>query len=168
MQKVFLLLVLAFAFAACERTPAKTTQHIPAYTAATTDGTALEATHVEVYKAPTCKCCDKWIAHLSRNGFSVTAKNVDHVEPIKDKHGLPKKLAACHTALVDGYVVEGHVPASTIRRMLKERPQIKGIAVPEMPVGSPGMEGANPEPYDVISFDAEGWTEVYEHVPVGR
>jgi len=80
---------------------------------------------------------------------------------VKIKHNVPKKLRSCHTALIDGYVIEGHVPADVIDKLLKERPQVLGLAVPGMPVGSPGMEGGKPEPYNVMTFDKDGKTSVY-------
>jgi hypothetical protein len=120
---------------------------------------------ITVYKTPTCGCCTKWIDHLEANGFEVSAVDVPDTWPIKEKHGVPVELAACHTALVDGYVVEGHVPAADVTRLLRERPDVKGLAVPDMPIGSPGMEGSDPtrhERYEVLSFDAEGKTKVFE------
>lgn len=97
-----------------------------------------------------------WVAHLEQSGFRVTSKDVRNVRGIKEAVGVPRQLGSCHTALVGGYVVEGHVPADDIRRLLRERPALTGIAVPGMPIGSPGMEGPNPEPYDVIGFDQNG------------
>lgn len=117
---------------------------------------------VIVYKDPQCGCCEKWVEHLRQNGFRVTTHNDLHVDKIKSAQGVPRELGACHTAIVQGYIVEGHVPADTVRRLLRERPAIKGIAVAGMPIGSPGMEGPNPQPYNVISFDANGKTDVYE------
>jgi hypothetical protein len=99
--------------------------------------------------------------HLTENGFKVTGKDMDNVQPIKDDVGLPAKLASCHTAIVDGYVVEGHVPAGDIKRMLKERPKIVGLSAPGMPQGSPGMETGRKDAYDVVAFDAKGNTTVY-------
>lgn len=107
---------------------------------------------VEVYKSSTCTCCTKWVAHLRQHGFSVTATDVADLTEIKMRHKVPDDLSSCHTALVGGYVVEGHVPAADIRRLLKERPPVSGLAAPGMPVGSPGMEGPNPEAYDVLAF----------------
>ena len=103
------------------------------------------------------------MSHLEKNGFKVEKKVVfgNAFTDLKRKHGVPEKLFACHTALVEGYVVEGHVPADLIYRLLKEKPQVLGLAVPGMPVGSPGMEGGKPEPYDVLTFDKTGKTMVY-------
>ena len=115
-----------------------------------------------VYKSATCGCCQKWVDHLRENGFKVKAVNRDDLPEIKEQHGVTESLAACHTALVDSYVVEGHVPADVIRRLLRERPEVKGIAVPGMPLGSPGMENPNPQPYSILTSDDTGKTAVYE------
>lgn len=116
---------------------------------------------VTVYKSPTCGCCTKWVEHLRANGFDVTGADVSDLTQVKDRYGVPSELAACHTAIVDGYVVEGHVPADVVQRLLKERPAVAGIAVPGMPVGSPGMEGRYREPYNVLTFDRDGKTQIY-------
>ena len=97
-----------------------------------------------------------WVAHLEENGFTVKATDVPNINRVKQTAGVPGQVASCHTAIVDGYVVEGHVPAEDIKQLLADRPAIKGIAVPGMPIGSPGMEGPNPQPYDVIAFDEDG------------
>jgi hypothetical protein len=123
-------------------------------------GTA-EAAEITVYKSPTCNCCSKWVTHLERHGFKVITRDIDDVSPLKARLGVSPELASCHTALVDGYVIEGHVPADLIGRLLNERPSLKGLAVPRMPVGSPGMEGPNPEQYEVLGFDADGNSSVY-------
>lgn len=123
------------------------------------------APSVVVYKSPTCGCCSKWIRHLEQAGFTVTAHDTANVAPIKRRHGVPQALESCHTALVGGYVVEGHVPADVMQRLLRERPAVAGIAVPGMPAGSPGMEGLpGPprQPYNVLAFRAEGGWSVYE------
>jgi hypothetical protein len=116
---------------------------------------------IEVYKDPTCSCCSNWVAHLQREGFATTVTDVASIESVKIKYHVPQQLQSCHTALVGGYVIEGHVPASDIRRLLKERPSVVGLAVPGMPIGSPGMEGASGKPYNVLSFDAAGKSAVY-------
>ena len=116
---------------------------------------------ITVYKTPTCGCCGKWIEHLEAGGFAVEAIDVENVGQIKKKNGVPAELASCHTALVDGYVIEGHVPAEDVKRLLEERPEIAGLAVPMMPIGSPGMEGPSPEPYEVIAFTEEGSAHTY-------
>lgn len=116
------------------------------------------AVDVTVYKNPQCGCCAKWIEYLGRNGFHVITHNVDaaSLDKVRSAHGVPAQLASCHTATVAGYVVEGHVPVDAIQRLLRDRPRIEGIAVPGMQEGSPGMEGASPQPYDIMSFDAQG------------
>ena len=102
-----------------------------------------------------------WVAHLEQNGFKVKATDVPDMRGIKQEAGVPRAVNSCHTAMVDGYVVEGHVPAEDIKRMLAERPEIAGIGVPGMPMGSPGMEGPNPQPYDVLAFDEDGTLSHY-------
>lgn len=123
---------------------------------------ALASGEITVYKSPACGCCSKWVDHLKENGFTVRAEDVRDLNAVKARYGVKPHLASCHTAVVDGYVVEGHVPAASIRRLLRERPAVKGLAVPGMPVGSPGMEGPNPERFDVVTFDAAGRAEVYD------
>ena len=124
---------------------------------------------VTVYKTPTCGCCTKWIDHLKQAGFTVTAHDLENLAPIKRQHGVPQTLESCHTAVVGGYVVEGHVPAAVIERLLREKPAVAGIAVPGMPAGSPGMEypDARPQPYDVLAFRAEGGWSVYARLVPG-
>ena len=119
------------------------------------------ATEIMVYKPPTCGCCSKWVRHLEANGFKVMTYDVQNVYSTKQRFGVPDSLTACHTALVEGYVIEGHVPAADIERLLRERPAVKGLAVPGMPAGSPGMEGSGKESYDVQTFDASGGTGVF-------
>ena len=116
---------------------------------------------VEIYKDPTCGCCGQWVVHLQRAGFATAVTDVASIESVKIKNHVPPRLQSCHTALVGGYVIEGHVPATEIQRLLRERPKVVGLAVPGMPTGSPGMEGANGKPYDVVSFDAAGKASVY-------
>ncbi len=117
-----------------------------------------------VYKSPTCGCCSAWVEHVQAAGFEVEVHDVPNVQPVKEQNGLPAHLGSCHTTLVGGYVVEGHVPADVIRRLLAERPQIAGIAVPGMPLGSPGMEvpGGRKDPYDVMAFTRDGRVSVFE------
>ncbi|SOR30638.1 conserved protein of unknown function; putative exported protein [Methylorubrum extorquens] len=112
---------------------------------------------VAVTKDPSCGCCEKWVAHLREAGFTVTVTE-GPVNPVKARLGVPRDLASCHTALVGRYVVEGHVPAGAIKRLLAEKPKATGLAVPGMPVGSPGMEvdGVEPEAYEVVLFGPEG------------
>lgn len=123
--------------------------------------TVAAATEVTVYKSPACGCCKNWVKHMQANGFSVETIDVADVTPYKFKNGIGPMLASCHTALVEGYAIEGHVPASDIKRLLKERPKIQGLAVPGMPSGSPGMEQGYQDPYNVLSFDKAGNVSVY-------
>lgn len=120
------------------------------------------ATEITVYKSPTCGCCANWVDLLKEAGFKVNVSDRKNMNAVKNTYGVGRPLQSCHTAIVDGYVVEGHVPIGEIKRMLKERPQIAGIAVPGMPIGSPGMEmGSRKDPYDVLAFSKGGSTKVY-------
>lgn len=111
---------------------------------------------IVVYRSPTCNCCGKWLEHLKKNNFNVKDIITDDVQVIKHKYGVSEAMASCHTAIVDGYVIEGHVPASDIMKLLKTKPKIVGIAVPGMPSGTPGMEmGDKKDSYNVMSFDKE-------------
>ena len=117
---------------------------------------------VEMTKRPNCGCCNAWADHLRAEGFKVKITESDELWNVKRRVGIPQDLDACHTAKVGGYIVEGHVPASDIKRLLSERPGVKGLAVPGMPIGSPGMEmDGRSEPYNVIAFDGEGETKVF-------
>jgi hypothetical protein len=120
-----------------------------------------KAGEIVVYKSPSCGCCGEWVKHLRQNGFEVSVNNIENVDPVRKQAGVPYDMASCHTALVDGYAVEGHVPAENIRKMLADRPNFKGLVVPGMPASAPGMDGSDPEPYTVYSFDAAGKSEVY-------
>ena len=112
---------------------------------------------VTVYKSPACGCCRGWVEHMRRAGFTVKAQDVEDIQVVKTTYGLPLKLASCHTSLAGGYVLEGHIPAEVVERVLRERPKVAGLAVPGMPVGSPGMEipGTEPEEYEVVLFGRE-------------
>jgi hypothetical protein len=116
---------------------------------------------VTVYKSPTCGCCAKWVEHVKKAGFAVTVKDVPNVGEVKLANGVPVELASCHTALVGGYVVEGHVPADVMQKLLKEKPAVAGIAVAGMPMGSPGMEGSYSDRYNVVAFEKSGKQSVY-------
>jgi hypothetical protein len=118
---------------------------------------------VDVYKDQGCGCCTNWTEHLQDHGFTVRTIESSDLTALKTSHGVPNRLHSCHTALVGGYVVEGHVPASDIQRLLRERPAVAGLAVPGMPIGSPGMEvpGRRPQLYDVMAFDEDGTTRVF-------
>ncbi len=124
--------------------------------------TASALPAVTVFKTPTCGCCTKWVDHLREHGFEVTVTDLPDLTPVKQRFHVPDPLHACHTAAVGTYVVEGHVPAADIERLLAEQPDITGIAVPGMPIGSPGMEqGDRQDPYDVIAFDRNGPRHVF-------
>ena len=118
---------------------------------------------VEVYKSPTCGCCANWVKHLQQHGFTTRVTDSPDMATIKTQRGVPAAVQSCHTAVVDGYVLEGHVPAADVQRLLKERPAMTGLAVPGMPVGSPGMEmqGTPAQKYDVVLFDKQGQTKVF-------
>lgn len=122
---------------------------------------------VVVHKSPTCGCCEAWVTHMKSAGFPVEVKNVDNLDAIKTKVGVPYAKGSCHTAEVDGYFVEGHVPAADVKRLLAERPQAKGLTVPGMPAGSPGMEvpDGTVQPYDVELVALDGTTTVFAHHP---
>jgi hypothetical protein len=116
---------------------------------------------ITVYKSPTCGCCTKWISHLEENGFKVNAIDTKDMYKVKKEAGLHPGLGSCHTGIVNGYTIEGHVPASDIKRLLTERPAVRGLAVPGMPMGSPGMEGPGKDRYSVLTFDDSGKTTVF-------
>jgi hypothetical protein len=118
---------------------------------------------VEVFKSPTCGCCAQWVEHMRASGFTVRTTDLNDLTDIKKSRGVPDQVQSCHTAVVNGYVVEGHVPAADVHRLLKEKPAIAGIAVGGMPIGSPGMDfpGTKAQPYDVMSFDKSGATRVF-------
>lgn len=124
-------------------------------------GAAGPLPEVAVYKTPTCGCCGAWVKHLEANGFRTVVTVLDDLAPIKAKHRVPARLESCHTAVVDGYVVEGHVPAADVHRLLRERPKVVGLVVPGMPAGSPGMEGPVSEPYATLSLAPDGSTSVF-------
>lgn len=118
---------------------------------------------IAVYKSASCGCCTEWVRHLSAHGFTVKASDVANPSDWREQAGIPNALGSCHTALVQGYAIEGHVPASDIKRLLAEKPKAIGLAVPAMPLGSPGMEGARKDPFDVLLVQANGRTAVYKH-----
>lgn len=120
-----------------------------------------QAAEFTVHKSPWCGCCGNWIKHLEANGHSVVTKDTEDLDALKKLAGVPEPLQSCHTAMVEGYVIEGHVPAKDIERLLAERPKATGLAAPGMPSGSPGMEGGTPEKYDVLLFQSDGSTSIY-------
>jgi hypothetical protein len=119
-------------------------------------------TPITVHKDASCGCCEKWISHMRASGFRVDVRDEKDIDGVKDQLGVPKGVRSCHTALVGGYLVEGHVPASDVRKLLDTRPRVVGLAVPGMPSGTPGMEGPRgAQPYEVLSWDARGATKLY-------
>ena len=128
---------------------------------------AVKEKAMTVYKSPTCDCCQKWVEIMEAEGFTVVTEDVVDMSFVRAEHGVQPNLQSCHTAIVDGYVIEGHVPADAIQQLLAERPAVTGLAVPGMPVGSPGMEvdGYGVEPFTVIAFDATGGTEAFASYP---
>lgn len=143
MQKIFCVLICLFVYSLIS-------------------SSTVAASEIYVYKNPNCGCCDKWITYLEEQGFNLKSENTPMLASMKAAIGVTPELDSCHTAVVDGYVVEGHVPAGDIKRLLEERPDIKGLAVPDMPIGSPGMEqGDIKERYDVIAIKKDGSTYVF-------
>lgn len=124
---------------------------------------AQDGATIQVYKDATCGCCSIWVDHLRKAGFKATVTDAEDMVAVKTKYGVPQRVRSCHTGLVGGFVVEGHVPAADIQRMLKERPAVAGIGVPGMPIGSPGMEvaGVKPQAYDVLAFNKAGETRIF-------
>ncbi len=126
---------------------------------------ATEKPVITMWKSPTCGCCKDWAAYIEKNGFTVKAHN-DGNDEIRKKLGMPIQFGSCHTALIDGYAIEGHVPAKEIKRLLIEKPKAIGLAVPAMPVGSPGMDGpeykGRKDPYDVLLIGLNGKPSVYQ------
>ena len=126
---------------------------------------AAPGPRVVVHKNESCGCCKQWVAHLEHAGFAVQVINEDNLGPIKERVGVPYGKGSCHTAEVAGYFIEGHVPAADIQRLLRERPQARGLTVPGMPAGSPGMEvpSGKVDPYEVLLVAKDGSTTVYAH-----
>lgn len=136
---------------------------VPMIARAVTAGGGAAPVRVTVYKSSSCGCCGEWVTYMKKNRFDVKVIPMDDPSPMRREAGVPDKLASCHTALVGGYVVEGHVPADLIRKMLAEKPKIVGLSVPGMVEGPPGMNENTKKPYDVIAFDRGGRTSVYAH-----
>ena len=167
-----LTVVMAFAAAACSRSEAAKTEtsttgsSAPRGVSATQSDTALAASSatlasIKVYKTPTCGCCKAWVEHLEQNGFKAEVVDMPDLSAVKTKYGVAPEHQSCHTAVIGNYTIEGHVPADLIKKLITEKPAIAGLAVPGMPAGSPGMEGATKESYDVLTFDRAGRTTVY-------
>ena len=133
--------------------------------AAPAHATADEQTSIEVWRSPTCGCCEKWVDHLKADGFAVKVNNArsSTLQQIKRQAGIGQEYASCHTAMIDGYIVEGHVPAADIKRLVEEKPDAVGLTVPKMPIGSPGMEhpSGETEPYDVLLVKKDGSVEKF-------
>ena len=130
--------------------------------APTTGYERATATQITVFKDPNCGCCKSWVEHLRKHGFAVAVRDTSDVSGAKRSGHVPQQLHSCHTAFVNGYVIEGHVPAADIQRLLTEKPKVAGLAVPGMPVGSPGMEmGARADSYEVVAFNRDGATRVF-------
>jgi hypothetical protein len=161
-----LLAVTALGFlAACARADAAPQSSRPEATSDASQAPQLPT--IVVYKSPTCGCCEGWVQHMREAGFSVDARDVGDAQlvDVKTQAGVPPQLQTCHTALVDGYVIEGHVPAEQIKRLLADRPpDVVGIAVPGMPMGAPGMEGPGAEPYKVYSWKRDGSGAVFAEI----
>lgn len=133
--------------------------------------TESTASTIVVYKSPTCGCCAKWIEHLEASGFDVDVREESDMNAVKAKHGVRPEYSSCHTAIIDGYVIEGHVPAEQIVQLLAERPAILGLSAPGMPIGSPGMEisdASQHKAYNVVTFDGSGKTTLYARIEPAR
>lgn len=172
MRRLLLIALSPFALAACTDADAApetaagdgASQMAPA--SRMSAASAQELPTILVYKTETCGCCKGWVEHLEAEGFTVDARDISSPDLMRVKMdgGIPGSMSSCHTAIIDGYMVEGHVPADQIRRLLAERPEIAGIAAPGMPIGSPGMEGPNAQPYQVLSFTHGGQSGVFAEV----
>lgn len=158
------LLLGLTALAGCQEQPSSATTIVEADSDL---AAAMEAEGVlTVFKTPTCGCCDDWIDHMRDNGFDIIAHNRDNLYPIKVAAGLQPGQGSCHTAFINGYAIEGHVPAADVQALLQQQPDALGLTVPGMPFGSPGMEmGDRVDAYDVLLFDAAGAT-VFSHYPL--
>lgn len=131
-------------------------------TKAPTDKAASPVLEMTVYRSPTCTCCGRWLEHMKQNGFLIKDIQTEDMDAIKRQLGVPDALQSCHTALVGGYWVEGHVPAEDVKKLLRDKPAVAGISVPGMPAGTPGMEmGPRKDPYAVVQLDKSGNTSVF-------
>lgn len=164
MRRISSLLGILFLAAACTDANADSAPDVAGTPLAQATAAAQDLPTVLVYKTPTCGCCNGWVEHMEAAGFAVDARNVTDIMTVKHDSGVPVSMSSCHTSIIDGYVVEGHVPAEQVMRLLAERPDIAGIAAPGMPIGSPGMEGRNAQPYEVLSFTHSGESAVFAEV----
>jgi len=138
----------------------------PAWAASAKPAAAGSPVEMTVYRSPTCTCCGRWLEHMKQNGFAIKDIQTEDMDAIKRRQGVPDALQSCHTALVGGYVVEGHVPAQDVRSLLEKKPAIVGLSVPGMPAGTPGMEmGGRKDPYAVVQFDKSGKVTVFHDYP---
>ena len=128
------------------------------------DTSSANGPAITIMRSASCGCCTRWGEHIAAAGFAITDVVTEEMDRVKQQHGIPDELASCHTAVVEGYVIEGHVPASSIQRLLRERPAIKGLTAPGMPMGSPGMDGPGitPESFDVLAIGTDGKTRVFD------
>jgi hypothetical protein len=160
---VLAIVALGITVSGCGRPdlPARASDILPLSSAA-----AAEQPQLVVYKNASCGCCGLWVEHMRKAGFTAKVHDVDNMNPIKERVGVPYSMGSCHTAEVGGYFVEGHIPAEQVLRLLKEKPKAKGLTVPAMPIGSPGMEqGATKQPYEVHLVHPDGTTSVYARYP---
>lgn len=133
-----------------------------AYGQQETPSVEADSKEITIYKKPNCHCCAKWVSYLEENGFTANASTSDTLDAVKEHYLVPEELESCHTAIIDGYVVEGHVPAESINKLLEARPDVQGIAVPGMSAGTPGMGSVEGVPFEVYLFDEEGNRTLYE------
>ncbi len=167
MKSLLLLAPLAISLSlmACAADSASTTEANIVSVADGDDGATTGGTPITVYKSPTCGCCSAWVEHLEANDFEVQVVDMDNVNSVKEYYEIPSALTSCHTGIIEGYAIEGHVPADDIRRLLEERPDAIGLSVPGMPIGSPGMEveGRPADSYDVMLIAESGASVFASH-----
>jgi hypothetical protein len=163
MKSVSLMLIAAVTLAACAKDDlaAKSNEAPTVASAVNVAASTATGPTIKVYKDPNCGCCNNWVDHLRQNGFVVETMDMPDLSLLKQRYMIGEQMQSCHTAVVGDYAIEGHVPADLILKLLKEKPAVAGLAVPGMPQGSPGMEGAIKERYDVLTFDRAGKTTVY-------
>jgi len=158
------LLIIAFACVLAAVAPGAGIAGDSVWDAPATQTSTSGPLDITVYYSPTCGCCGSWMDHLKKHQFNVTRVPTNDMSAVKSQHELPANMGSCHTAVIDGFIIEGHVPASDIKQLLKDRPaSIAGLSVPEMPVGTPGMEmGPRKDPFAVMAFDKQGRSSVYK------